>query len=95
MHSRIQAPGDDPFVLGIDGLLSVVADVRRLRERQAAAGKGGERCLEMLPCPPELEGADDRAGVGGVPGGEPGGREPSAGPGGRADGAGGERRGRG
>ena len=38
-------------VIGIDGLLAVVADVRRLREVQAGADKGGERCLEMLPCP--------------------------------------------
>jgi hypothetical protein len=29
----------------------VVADVRRLGEVQAGADKGGERCLEMLPCP--------------------------------------------
>ena len=29
----------------------MVADVRRLREVQAGADKGGERCLEMLLCP--------------------------------------------
>jgi hypothetical protein len=51
----------------------------------------------MLPCPLEPAGAGNRAGVGGVPGGQPAGREPSAGPAGRADGAGGggERRERG
>jgi hypothetical protein len=41
----------------------VVADVRRLREVQAGADKGGERCLEMLSCPLELAGAGNRAGV--------------------------------
>ena len=35
----------------------MVADVRRLREVQAGAGKGGEQCLEMLPCPLEPAGA--------------------------------------
>ena len=29
----------------------MVADVRRLREGRAGTGKGGERCLEILPCP--------------------------------------------
>ena len=29
----------------------MAADVRRLREVQAKADIGGERCLEMLPCP--------------------------------------------
>ena len=64
----------------------MVADVRRLREGQAGAGKGGERCLEMLLCPLEPAGAGDRAGMGGVPGGEPGAHGPSAGSAGRADG---------
>src|ERR1017187_10502436 len=43
--------GGPPLVLGIDGLLAVVADVRRLREMRAGADKGGKRCLEMLLCP--------------------------------------------
>ena len=73
-------------MVGIDGLLSVAADVRRLREVQARADVGGERCLEMLPCPLEPAGAGDRAGVGVVPGGQPGASGPSAGPAGRADG---------
>src|SRR5438034_11618985 len=77
----------EPPVLGIDGLLAVVVVVRRLREVQAGADKGGERCLEMLPCPLEPAGAGDRAGVGVVPGGEPGAGGPSAGRAGRADGA--------
>ena len=72
-------------VLGMDGLLAVVADVRRLREARAGSDIGGERCLEMLPCPLEPAGGGNRAGVGGVPGGQPGGREPSAGLAGRAD----------
>lgn len=51
-------------------------DVGRLREVQAEGDIGGERCLEMLPCPPEPAGGGNRTGVGGVPGGEPGAREP-------------------
>ena len=50
----------------------MAADVRRLREVQAKADIGGERCLEMLPCPLQQAGAGDRAGVGGVPGGSTG-----------------------
>lgn len=66
IHRRIE-PGEPP-VLGIDGLLAVVADVRRLGEVQAWADNGGERCLEMMPCPLEPAGGGNRAGVGGVPG---------------------------
>ena len=83
----VSSRGDPPAVLGIDGLLAVVADVRRLREVRAGADEGGERCLEMLLCPLEPAGAGDRAGMGVVPGGRPGARGSSAGPAGRADGA--------
>ena len=86
----------EPPVLGIDGLLAVVAFVRRLRAVQAGADNGGGgRCLEMLPCPLEPAGSGNRAGVGGVPGGEPGAGGLSAGRAGRADGPGGGRRERG
>src|ERR1700750_875048 len=78
--------GESPLI-GIDGLLPVVADVRRWREARAETGIGGERCLEMLPCPLEPAGAGGRAGVGGVPGGKPGAGGAAAGPAGRADGA--------
>jgi len=61
-------------------LLAVVAFVGRLREVRAGVDNGGGRCLEMLPCLLEPAGSGNRAGVGGVPGGEPGTCGPSAGP---------------
>src|SRR5262249_16300422 len=83
----------DPPVIGIDGLLAVVAGVRRLREVRAGMAEGGERCLGMMSCPPEPAGAGRRAGGGVVPGGGPGACGPAAGAAGRADGAGGGGRG--
>jgi hypothetical protein len=39
-------------LIGIDGLLAAVADVRRLREAQAGGGEGGgPQCRQMQRCP--------------------------------------------
>jgi hypothetical protein len=61
--------GPGVLVLGIDSLLAVVTNVRRLGEVQAGAGKGVPGNAAV---PPEQAGVGNRATVGGVPGDEQG-----------------------
>jgi hypothetical protein len=60
MHRRIRPGGS--FCPGMDGLLAVVADIRRLREVRAGADIGDRQCLEMPPWPLSPQAAASRRG---------------------------------